>query len=174
MTSRGSPWQYVRFFGMILIVAWIAWNIISDLRAGENHAALFARIVNRYHLVTDIYLEYNSTTYHFYGESLEPARSYLSLLLGDDYSEDWIPFEMIADDGAVFADEGAVLAKVWYYIGDTLLFSITISEAVPTALGLFIVEKTTGSRIFATAYVDGTNLRVVINSRRLNINNLVS
>jgi len=140
--------------------------IRSGLRPGESIDAFFSRILNSYHLVTDIYLEYSSTTYHFYGESLEPAKSYLSLLSGG-FSGDKILHEMDVNDGAVFA-------KVWYYIDDTLLFSITILGVAHGVSGAFIVEKTTGSRSFATAYVDGTDLRVVINSRRLNINNLVS
>jgi len=150
-------------FAILCIAFYFVLNL-SQMQLRRNGQVVL-NILNNYHNITSISLEYNSTVFWFYGENLEPAREYLNPLRGG--FTDTHVYDISLPSGVEFA-------RVRYYIEDMLLFSATISEVPHGIREAFLVIGTNNSTALVALFIDGTSLMGVTNNVVLSVRDLIS
>jgi len=163
---------YRRTLGIVVLILVCLW-LDAPQRASRRENRLIASIFNYYHLVTNIYLDYNNNTFRFYGESLEAAKEYLELSpmgSGARYTT------CTANCGHCVTLREDIFARVRFYIEDELLFSITVTSMPPeaTILEATIIETTNPSHVFAVLRIDNTLTRGSLVQNRLSIIDLIA
>jgi hypothetical protein len=134
----------------------------SQVLARRNSQAT-VNIVNGFHDVTRISVEYNSDIHWFYGSSLEYAKNQLNPLYGG--------FTKLDTQDVAFADD-TVSARVRFYVEDNLLFSAIIADWPRHIRGGFMVTTTDGSR-WSALFIDDTTLIGAQGRRALNLAELL-
>ena len=153
---------HMALFALLIVLYFV---LTSSRRAERTDNRMARDILNGYHNVTKISMEYNDNIFWFSGDNLEPVKTLLNPLLGR------FIYGVNTD-----VTDGAVSARFRHYVEDKLLFSSTISEApFGTQRSFSVVHSDDSVVLFSAVFIDGTRLITSIySSGSLSILHLIS